>query len=178
MPGPVPGIPLRRALCEPDRDGRVKPGHDETMNVRSDQIAGGAFIALGVIVFIIGWDLPFGRIGAPGAGMLPKLMAGFMIAVAAGILINGSNRQTLAEISWSDWPHAALILLISGIAVTIYARAGFLITMSLLVFALLAIVERKRLLPAATYAILLTGFAYWLFGIILKAPLERGIFWL
>lgn len=146
--------------------------------LRSDIVAGGAFIALGVMVFIIGWDLPFGRISAPGAGMLPKLMAGFMIAVAAGILINGNNRQTLAEISWSDWKHAALILVISGLAATVYTHAGFLITMSLLVFALLAIVERKRLLPAALYAVLLTGFAYWLFGIILKAPLERGIFWL
>jgi hypothetical protein len=146
--------------------------------LRSDLIAGGAFIALGVAVFIIGWDLPFGRIGAPGAGMLPKLMAAFMILIAAGILINGNSRQTLADISWSDWKHAGLILLIAGIAVTFYASAGFLITMTLLVFALLAIVERKRLLPAATYAILLTGFAYWLFGIVLKAPLERGIFWL
>ena len=146
--------------------------------IRSDLIAGGAFIALGVIVFILGWDLPFGRITAPGAGMLPKLMAAFMILIAAGIVINGSSRQTLADISWSDWKHAALILVISGIAVTAYTRAGFLITMSLLVFALLTIVERKRLAPAAFYAVLLTSFAYWLFGIILKAPLERGIFWL
>ena len=28
MPGLVPGIPLRLAPCVPDRDGRVKPGHD------------------------------------------------------------------------------------------------------------------------------------------------------
>lgn len=146
--------------------------------LRSDVIAGGAFIALGVIVFVLGWDLPFGRLTAPGAGMLPKLMAGFMILVAAGILINGKRPERLADIPWGDWKHAVLILLIAGIAVTFYAKLGFLITMSLLVFALLAIVERKRLLPAAIYAVLLTGFAYWLFGIILKAPLERGIFWL
>jgi hypothetical protein len=28
MPGLVPGIPLRKALCLPKRDGRDKPGHD------------------------------------------------------------------------------------------------------------------------------------------------------
>jgi hypothetical protein len=28
MPGLVPGISLRDALCSPDRDGRDKPGHD------------------------------------------------------------------------------------------------------------------------------------------------------
>ena len=49
--------------------------------------------------------------------------------------------------------------------------------MSLLVFALLTIVERKRLLPAAIYAASLTVFAYWLFGVILKAPLEHGVLW-
>jgi hypothetical protein len=50
--------------------------------------------------------------------------------------------------------------------------------MSLLVFALLAVVERKNILVAAAYACSLTLFAYWLFGIVLKAPLERGLFWL
>ncbi|KAB2873711.1 MAG: ABC transporter [Pseudorhodoplanes sp.] len=29
MPGLVPGIPLGRASRVPDRDGRVKPGHDD-----------------------------------------------------------------------------------------------------------------------------------------------------
>jgi hypothetical protein len=29
MPGLVPGISLREALCPPKRDGRDKPGHDE-----------------------------------------------------------------------------------------------------------------------------------------------------
>ena len=156
----------------------LRPNEAPPKGLRSDLVAAVAFIALGIFVFILGWDLPFGRLSAPGAGMLPKLMAGFMILVAAGILINGSSRQTLSEISWSDWRHAALILFISAVAVTVYPHAGFLITMSLLVFALLTIVERKRVLPAATYALLLSGFAYWLFGIILKAPLERGIFWL
>ena len=47
--------------------------------------------------------------------------------------------------------------------------------MSLLVFALLAVVERRNLLLAAAYSVGLTLFAYWLFGKALKAPLERGI---
>jgi hypothetical protein len=145
--------------------------------LRADHIAGGAFIALGIAVFVIGWDLPFGRISAPGAGMLPKLMAGFMILLAAGIFINGKSQEKFSDIPWSDWRHAALILGISAIAVTAYVKLGFLITMSLLVFALLTIVERKRLLPAAIYATSLTVFAYWLFSVILKSPLEHGVLW-
>ena len=49
--------------------------------------------------------------------------------------------------------------------------------MSLLVFALLVIVERRNLLRAAAYASALTLVAYWLFGNALKAPLERGLLW-
>src|SRR5262245_54065094 len=147
------------------------------MNIRADQVAGGAFIILGILVFIIGWDLPFGRLTAPGAGMLPKLMAGLMIAFAAGIVINGQRSEKLSEVPWGDWPHAVLIILISGIATLLYATLGFLITMTLLAFSLLVIVEHKRLWAAATYAVLLTLFAYLLFGIALKAPLERGLLW-
>jgi hypothetical protein len=155
----------------------TRPSQAARTGIRADQIAGGAFIALGILVFIIGWDLPFGRISAPGAGMLPKLMAGFMILLAAGIVINGKGQEKFSDISWSDWRHATLILGISAVAVTGYVKLGFLITMSLLVFALLTIVERKRVLPAAIYAASLTGFAYWLFGVILKSPLEHGVLW-
>ena len=49
--------------------------------------------------------------------------------------------------------------------------------MSLLVFALLVVVERRNVLRAAAYSIGLTLFAYWLFGKALKSPLERGMLW-
>jgi hypothetical protein len=148
------------------------------MTPRADHIAGGAFIALGVLVFIIGWDLPFGRLSAPGAGMLPKLMAGLMILFAIGIVAAGSQSDRVSQLPWSDWSHAAQVTVITAVAISLYTTLGFLITMSLLVFALLAIVERKNVLAAAAYACGLTLFAYWLFGIALKAPLERGLFWL
>jgi hypothetical protein len=49
--------------------------------------------------------------------------------------------------------------------------------MTLLVFALLVIVERRNALVAAAYSIGVTLFAYWLFGKALKSPLERGVLW-
>jgi hypothetical protein len=148
------------------------------MTWKADYIAGGAFIALGIAVFILGWDLPFGRISAPGAGMLPKLMAGLMIVLALGIIVMGASGEKVSDIPWSDWSHASLVIGITALATTLYSTLGFLITMSLLLFALLAVVERKNLIVAAVYACSLTLFAYWLFGIALKAPLERGLLWL
>ena len=76
----------------------------------------------------------------------------------------------------------ALAVGIVGITFGVLARAAGLsvarcCAMSLLVFSLLVVVERRKLLPAASYAVALTLFAYWLFGIALKAPLERGLLW-
>jgi tripartite tricarboxylate transporter TctB family protein len=147
------------------------------MIIRADHVAGGVFIALGLLVFAVSGDLPFGRISAPGAGMMPKLMAGLILLFAVIIVATGRERPPLARIDWSDWTHAAQLLLITAIAIACYRLLGFLITMSLLVFALLVVVERRRVLPAAAYGIALTVFAYWLFGIALKAPLEHGLLW-
>jgi hypothetical protein len=145
--------------------------------LRADHVAGGAFIALGILVFALGTDLPFGTVSAPGAGMMPKLTAGLMMAFAAVIILNASASPPLATIDWSDSAHAAQLILITAVAVGFYRYLGFLITMSLLVFSLLVIVERRGILPAAVYSIGLTVFAYWLFGKALKSPLERGLLW-
>jgi hypothetical protein len=147
------------------------------MILRADHVAGGAFIALGVAVFALSTDLPFGTVSEPGAGMMPKLMATLMMAFAVLIIATGRESPPLKSLDWSDSGHAALLVLITGIAVSLYQTLGFLLTMSLLVFGLLIVVERRKLLPAATYAVALTIFAYWLFGIALKAPLEHGLLW-
>jgi Tripartite tricarboxylate transporter TctB family len=147
------------------------------MAQRSDAIAGIVFIGFGVLVFALSADLPFGTLSSPGAGMLPKLMAGLMIALAVIIMAIGGESPPLAEIDWSDRWHALLVVLITSAGIFAYQSIGFLVTMSLLVFTLLVVVERRNALIAAAYSISLTLFAYWLFGKALKAPLERGIMW-
>jgi Tripartite tricarboxylate transporter TctB family len=147
------------------------------MTLRADHAAGIFFILLGVLIFALSGDLPFGTISSPGAGMMPKLMAGVMIAFAAIVFIIGGSSRRLAEIDWSDRWHALLVVLITAAGIYAYQRLGFLVTMSLLVFTLLVVVERRNALIAAAYSIGLTLFAYWLFGKALKAPLERGMLW-
>ena len=122
-------------------------------------------------------DLPFGSLSAPGAGMLPKLAAGLMMGFAALLIVAARESPPLARIDWSDRGHAALVVLITVLAVLAYRPLGFLITMALLVFALLVVVERRAPLIAAAYSVALTLFAYWIFGKALKSPLERGLLW-
>ena len=147
------------------------------MTLRADHVAGGAFIALGAFVFAISGDLPFGTVTAPGAGMMPKLMAGLMMAFALIVIATARQSEPIQNIDFSDRGHAAQLVLITGLAIAAYQPLGFIITMTLLVFALLIVVERRNVLRAAAYAIALTVFAYWLFGKALKSPLEQGLLW-
>jgi hypothetical protein len=126
---------------------------------------------------VLGQDLPFGSLTAPGAGMMPKLAAALMMLFAALLFVGARESPPAASIDWSDRGHAALVLLITGAAVIAYRPLGFLITMAALVFVLLVGVERRPLLHAAAYSVGLTLFAYWLFGKALKSPLERGLLW-
>ena len=147
------------------------------MTIRSDHVAGGIFIVFGILVFALSGDLPFGSLSSPGAGMMPKLMAGLMMAFALLVAFGGASSPPLATIDWSDAWHALQVVAITACAIAAYQPLGFIVTMSLLVFALLVIVERRNLLRAAAYSVALTLFAYWLFGIALKSPLERGVLW-
>jgi hypothetical protein len=129
------------------------------------------------VVFAISGDLPFGSLSAPGAGMMPKVVTGFMIVFGALVMAGAARSAPLATLDWSDRNHAALVVLITAAAVAAYRPLGFLVTMSLLVFLLLLIVERRNALAAAVYALGLALFAYWLFGKALRSPLERGVLW-
>jgi hypothetical protein len=145
------------------------------MTLRSDHVAGAAFVVFGIVVFALSGDLPFGRLSAPGAGMLPKLLIVLMIAFGIALMARATTSPPFAAIDWNDGGHALLVIVITAAAIALYQRLGFLVTMSLLVFTLLAVVERRNLLLAAAYSVGLTLFAYWLFGKALKAPLEQGI---
>jgi hypothetical protein len=147
------------------------------MTLRADHVAGGAFVVFGIVVFAISGDLPFGSPSAPGAGMMPKLVTGLMMLFGALVVAGAASSQEFSAIDWSDRGHAAQLVLITAVAVWLYQPLGFLITMTLLVFALLVVVERRNVLIAAAYSVGLTLFAYWLFGKALKSPLERGLLW-
>ena len=128
-----------------------------------------------MLIIAASGDLPFGTLSAPGAGMMPKVMAGFMIAFALLVMLGAAQSPPLAAVDWSDRAHAALVVLITGVAVGLYTWLGFLITMTLLVFCLLVVVERRKPALAALYAVALTLFAYWLFDKVLRSPLEPGL---
>ena len=145
------------------------------MTLRSDHIAGGVFVAFGVLVFALSGDLPLGTLSFPGAGMMPKLVAGLLILFGLLLILRANESAPVATVPWSDLPHAARVVAITAAAIALYQTLGFVVTMALLLFALTFGTERRNLFVAAGFSIGTIALTYLLFTVALKTPLERGI---
>src|SRR5215475_2036844 len=147
---------------------------ESTMTLRVDHVAGGAAIAAALAVLAVSGDLPFGTLAFPGAGMMPKLICALMILLGATLMARGGASAPFSDIGWSDLPHAVRVLAITAAAVALYTTLGFIVTMSLMLFALIAL-EGRNLLAAAAYSVGVSVLTYGLFTLVLKSPLEQGI---
>ena len=149
----------------------------QRMILRRDHVAGGVFIAAGALVFAMSGDLPFGTLASPGAGMMPKLVLGLMMAFGAIIVARAGESPPLAEIDWSDFRHAATVVAVSAVAIALYTKIGFVLSVTLLLFVLLYFIERRSLWRALAVSIGVTVGSYLLFSTLLKSPLPPMPFW-
>ena len=145
------------------------------MILRRDHIAGCLFVLAALGVLVLSGDLPVGSMAMPGAGMMPKLVLGLMIAFGLVLMLRARESPPMATLLWADLPHAIQVVVLAAVAVALYTVLGFIITMSLLLFSLLVVVERRSLVPAAAFSIGVTVFAYFLFATVLKSPLPHGL---
>jgi tripartite tricarboxylate transporter TctB family protein len=145
------------------------------LTLRSDHIAGAVVAAFGILVLALSGDLPVGTLAFPGAGMMPKLCATLLIVFGLTVVLRGSDSAPIASFSWQDSPHALRVVAIAAAAILAYQRLGFLITMTLLLFALVWGVERRPFLRAASFSIGVVALTYFLFTMALKTPLEPGL---
>ena len=143
----------------------------QRMILRRDHIAGGVFIAAGALVFAMSGDLPFGTLASPGAGMMPKLVLGLMIAFGAILVARAGESPPLAEIKWGDFRHAATVVAVTAVAIALYTAIGFVLSVTLLLFVLLYFIERRSLGARSPSASALPSAPYLLFNTLLKSPL-------
>ena len=146
------------------------------MILRADHVAGAFFVGVGVLVIALSGDLPTGTLSMPGSGFLPKIIAVLMIFFGLLLVLRAGESKLFATVPWLDAKHAAQVIAITAIGVTLFEWLGFLTTNILLMFALLIVVERRRLLPAAIYSVGVVGITYVLFVYLLKTPLQTGPF--
>ena len=145
--------------------------------LRRDHVAGGVFVVAGILTFAMSGDLPFGTLASPGAGMMPKLALIFLIGFGALLAIRARESPPLASIAWSDLAHAATILATASVAIAAYTIAGFVLTIALMLFVLIYVVERRRIWPALAVSVGVTVGSYVLFNTLLKSPLPPMPFW-
>ena len=146
------------------------------MVLRSDHVAGAAFIVFGVVIIALSGDLPTGQLSMPGAGFLPMIVAVLMIVFGAALFLRARESQPLSRVGWSDLPHAASVLAISTAATALYTVLGFLLTLIAMVVALLLVIERKKPLLAVGYGLAVVSATYVIFEYLLKKPLPNGPF--
>jgi putative tricarboxylic transport membrane protein len=142
--------------------------------VRTDHVAGAAAIILGLLVFALSGDLPFGSLSFPGAGMWPKLICVLMIALGILLCARAGASNPVGEIDWRDLRHAAIVTAATAAAIALYPMLGFIVSIGLLL-AGLTLLERGRPVFAALYGISISVAVYALFTVLLKSPLERGL---
>ena len=146
------------------------------MILRRDHIAGLAFVVAGVLVYALSGDLPWGSIAMPGAGMMPKLVLGMMITFGLVLIARGGASPRFAETDWSDIGHALCVIIAAAFATALYTTLGFVLTMSLLLLGLTAVVERKPPLRALAFSVGTALLSYYTFSWLLKSPLPTGPF--
>ncbi|HZP69491.1 MAG TPA: tripartite tricarboxylate transporter TctB family protein [Pseudolabrys sp.] len=146
------------------------------MTLRADHVAGAFFIGVGLLIIALSGDLPTGTLSLPGSGFMPKIVAVLTILFGLVLALRAGESKPFAQVPWSDVTHAAMVVGITAVGAALYDRLGFLTTDILLIFTLLVVIERRKLLPAAIYSIGVVVITYALFVYVLKTPLETGPF--
>ena len=90
-------------------------------------------------------------------------------------LLRARESPPLSDLPWRDLPHAVRVIAVSAAAVALYVELGFLLTVSLMLFTLTYLVERRPLLNAVLFSLGVTGLIYLSFHVALKLPLPGGV---
>jgi len=141
------------------------------MTLRADHVAGAFFILFGIVVHALSGDLPTGQLSMPGSGFLPKIVATLTMLLGLALVLRARESERFAEVPWADGKHALMVTAIAAAAIYLYTITGFLITLMVMIFALLVIVERRNPLYAGGYSVAIVLVTYACFSYLLKTPL-------
>jgi Tripartite tricarboxylate transporter TctB family len=144
------------------------------MILRADHVAGATFVGVGLLIFALSGDLPAGRLSMPGSGFLPKIIATLLILFGAALVLRARESEAFSAIGWNDLPHALQVIAIAAAGIALYTKAGFLLTLFLMIAALLIVIERRNPLRVAIYAASVVVITFVGFEYVLKTPMPNG----
>src|SRR5262249_60576303 len=105
-----------------------------------------------------------------------RLVFGCRLSRGRVWVARGGAPPPLAETDWSDIGHALCVIIAAALATALYTTLGFVLTMSLLLAGLTAVVERKPPLRALAFSIGTALLSYYTFSSLLKSPMPPGPF--
>ena len=141
---------------------------------RADQIAGAAITAFGFYVAWASLEYPFGTLAEPGPGYLPFVLALTLAGFGAVLALRGSVVGSEPKVRFDDLPHAALLLAVLSAAAYAIERAGYRLTVGLMLFFLLAVVERRSVVISLALAAAMAAASFYLINNVLRVPLPQG----
>lgn len=146
------------------------------MILRADHVAGAAFVVFGAAIIALSGDLPVGKLSMPGSGFLPLIVATLTIIFGLILIVRAAESGPFAELDWDDGKHAVMVTAITAGAIALYEHLGFTLTMLLMMFGLLILIERRNPIRAGIYCLVIVGFTYVSFVYGLKTPLPEYSF--
>lgn len=140
----------------------------------TDRIAGAALALFALAVIWESRKLPLGTFRVPGPAYMPVLLALLLLIFGVLIALTGGRAEKLAAIRWTEWRHAVAILCICIFSTLALERLGYRLTILLVLFFLVKVVEKKGWLLTAIFALALSFGSFYLFYTLLRVPLPLG----
>jgi hypothetical protein len=142
------------------------------MKLGRENVAGAAFVLMAALIVSVSGDLPFGTLASRGAGMMPKLVIGLMLAFGLLLLARAGRSPALAAVAWGNFPQRASRSCHHGGVCGSLHLAG----LSCQHVAAPVRIDIRGRAQRALFSAGVTGLAYVLFRMALKSPLPQGLF--
>jgi len=139
-------------------------------------VVAGVFLLVGVWICVEALQVPFGSLRMPGAGFMPLVLGVTLSGLA--VVLFGMDLVSREAGSTRVWPDRPEVLYLVGsliVAVWLFDRAGFLVTMALFLGVSTKVLGRGRWLTAIVTALIGSVTTYWVFGRLLQISLPGGI---
>jgi putative tricarboxylic transport membrane protein len=141
-----------------------------------DRVAGVALVLIGLGTIWESRAFPLGSLHRPGPAYMPVLLAGLLMVFGAAVFAMGGRARSLRAVGWPEWRHAAAIFAACAFAAWGLERLGYRLTMAIVVGSLLMLLERKGWVLGLALTFVMAWGSFYLFDMLLRVPLPRGIF--
>jgi putative tricarboxylic transport membrane protein len=143
--------------------------------VRAGAVAG-VFLLLGAFICFEGLQVPVGTVRMPGAGFFPLLLG---IALSAlSILLLAMSLVSPPGDATRLWPERREVVYLAAtvaVAVLLFERAGFLVTMALFLVVAVRVLGKMRWPTVIVLALVGSVSSYVVFSRVLQIALPSGI---